>query len=812
MVARLVLTAAVLVPSLLAADASAVFAFVKKNCNFCHNPAKPSGDVDLASLTDPKFFDDRRELWERVVSKLHNGEMPPPPLPKPPAPEVKAVTAFLESEFARQDRTAKPDPGRITVRRLNRAEYNNTIRDLLGVDLRPADNFPNDETAFGFDNISDALTLSPVLVEKYLYAAERAVRSAIFGPEKLKPAMIHYPVPVRQNDLVGNPTVPKDLFHYDETGMSTRHSAHIIHRFPVDGEYNIRLILNGHRPNQSEPAHPALFIDGKLVKEFEIDATDLEGQIVETRTTLKAGEHLVSATYLKNYHGLPPKYNGPSPSTRPPEPLITVRGKLTEKDIETLRKFGTKIKTDRIETRIDNRYEAIDIGGPFTQETKPSAESSRLIFVCAQETPACANKIISQFAMRAFRRPITAAEVAPYIKLFHTARTQGDNFGEGIATALQGILVAPDFLYRIEKDRPGAPYSPVNSVELASRLSYFLWSSMPDEQLLRTAMQDRLRQPAVLTAEVKRMLRDPKARALVENFAGQWLQFKNIDVVKPDFRNFPDFEDQLRLAMRRETELFIEDLIRQDASVLNILDSDHTFVNERLARFYGIPGIEGPEFRRVDMSGTNRGGGVLAQASILTVSSYSTRTSPVLRGKWILENLLNAPPPAPPPAVPPLDETKVGNSATLRQQMEAHRKNPACASCHSRMDPLGFGLENLNAVGEWRETDGKLPIDPAGELPGGKKFSGPKELKAILLENRNAFVTGLTDKLLTYALGRGLERYDKPVVASIVRKMPENDYRFSALVLGIVNSLPFQQRRTTASPLSTSVANGAKAE
>ena len=318
---------------------------------------------------------------------------------------------------------------------------------------------------------------------------------------------------------------------------------------------------------------------------------------------------------------------------------------------------------------------------------------------------------------------------------------------------------------------------------------------MPDAELLRVAGQGGLRQPAVLTAQVKRMLRDARSRALVEEFAGQWLQFKNIDVVKPDPEKFPMFDDGLRLAMRRETELFLENVIRQDGSALELLDANYTFLNERLARFYGVPGVTGPEFRRVDMSKTERGGGVLAHASVLTVSSYSTRTSPVLRGKWILENLLNAPPPPPPPSVPPLDDSKVGSTGTLRQQMEAHRKNPACASCHSRMDPLGFGLENFNAIGAWRTEDGKFPVDATGTLPDGRSFQKPAELKAILKSNREAFLTGLTEKLLTYALGRGLERYDKPAMAAIAKKATEQEFKFSALILAIVNSLPFEERR-----------------
>ena len=786
-----------------ASDPAPVFQFVKKNCIACHNKSNASGDVDFFALINvkPNTFDAERDRWERAASKLKTNEMPPPAVTsRPTAVEVAAITRFLEDEFARQDRTAPIDPGRVTARRLNRTEYNNTVHDLLAVDIRPADLFPNDETAYGFDNIGDALTLSSVLLERYLYAAERVVRTAIFGPERLKPAMIHYPTPVRLNDTVEKPTIPKDLFHYDETGLSSLHSAHVTHRFPVDGEYSLRLVLNGHRPNQSESARPAIYIDGKLVHQWEFDATDLEGQSVEVRTQVKAGEHLLSATYLRNYHGLPAKYNGPEPSKRPPMPMLdSVRGKLSEKDIETLRKYGTKIKTDRIETRIDNRFEAIDIGGPFTQTMGPAAESTRHIFVCPQQTDACAQTIVTSFARRAFRRPVVAKDTAPFVKLYNLARQQGDTFQEGIATALQGVLVSPHFLFRIERD-PSKLFAPVSDVELASRLSYFLWSSMPDAELIAAAERGILRKPATLAAQVQRMLRDPRSRALVDNFAGQWLQFKNIDVLKPDVGKFPYFEDSLREAMRRETEYFIDNLIRSDASVLDILDAKHTYLNERLARFYGIPNITGPEFRRVDMSKTQRGGGVLAHASILTISSYSTRTSPVLRGKWILENLLNAPPPPPPPVVPALDEAKIGQSMTLRQQMEAHRANPACASCHSRMDPLGFGLENLNAIGEWREKDGNFPIDASGMLPGNRKFSGPAQLKVLLKEDREAYLKSLTEKLLTYALGRGLERFDKPVVSAIAAKLPASNYRFSALVFEIVNSLPFQQRRAAIEP------------
>ena len=799
----ILLFAAYVTPSF--ADEAGFRAFISANCNACHNAKVASGGVNFSAYSDSKTFIENRSVWDRVLAKVKAGEMPPAGVPKPPSAEVSAAVGWIESEFARQDSAVKPDTGRVAARRLNRAEYNNTVRDLLGIDIHPADNFPADEAAFGFDDISDALHMSSVLLEKYADAAELSVRTAIFGPPKMKPSMTHYPLPVRLNNSRGTKIAVPDEAHYDLTGLSTLHAAHAIHNFPVNATYSLRLVLNGHRPNQSMPAHVGFWIDGKLIHEIEVDATDLEGQVREVRTKVTAGEHLLSASYIKQFHGLPPSYNGPEPSTRPPVPLISAHGPLSEKDIEVLRKYGTTIKTDAIETRIDNRFESIDVGGPFDQTMGPSPESVRRIFVCSQQTAGCARQIVSTFAESAFRRPVEAKEVEPFISLYALARKQGDSFNEGITAALEGVMVSPNFLFRIERDRPQfarvktvsniSNALPVNDYELASRLSYFLWSSMPDAELLRLAAEHRLRQPDVLEAQVRRMLKDEKVRALVDNFAGEWLQFRNIDVVRPDPQRFPDFDESLRHSMKRETELFVENIFRQDGSVLDFLDANYSFLDERLARFYGVPGVRGPEFRKVDMSGTQRGGGILAQGSILTISSYATRTSPVLRGKWVLENLLNAPPPPPPPSVPALDDTKVGQAASLRQQLEAHRENAVCASCHAKMDPIGFGLENLNAIGEWRDEDGKFPVDSSGVLPGGKPFKGPKELKALLMAGRrDAFVAGLTEKLMTYALGRGLERFDRPALQSIEAGLAAHDYHFSTLVLGLVNSLPFEMK------------------
>jgi hypothetical protein len=771
----------------------AVMSFVEQHCVACHGASRSAGNLNLADLPGSGAFDERRHDWERIVAKLKTGEMPPAGMPRPDKARTESVVSWLEAEFARQDAAIVPQAGRVTARRLNRNEYNNTIRDLLAVEIQPAADFPADEAAYGFDNNADALNLTPVLMEKYFDAAERAVRAAIFGPPVLKPAAVHYPLPVRINILAGTKSELPDLTHYDRTGLSTVHAAHVVHRFPVDGEYTFHIVLNGHRPNGSEPVQPALYIDGKFIGDGEVDATDLEGQSILVRANVTAGEHLLSTTYLNVYSGLPPSYGGPEPSTREAVKLTSGRGKaLNEADLELLRKYGTRIKTDRSETRIDPRFESIDVGGPFTQTTEPTAESLSKVFVCSEKTDACARRIVSDFAGRALRRPATGTEVDSFLKFVGLAQKQGDSFEEGIAVALQAILVSPHFLYRIEHAAEGNSAAPLSDYELASRLSYFLWSSTPDEELLRVAGEGRLRQPAVLEAQVRRMLKDAKSSELVRNFGGQWLQLANIDVVRPDFEKFPEWEDSLRASMRRETELFLGNIVQQDRSVLEMLKADYTFLNERLARFYGVEGVSGPEFRKVSMTGTRRGGGLLTQASLLTVSSYSTRTSPVLRGKWILENLLNQPPPPPPPGVPPLNEASVGESVSLRQEMEAHRANTVCASCHSRMDPLGFGLENFNAIGAWRAADGKLPVDASGTLPDGTSFEGAEELKSILLSDKDDFVDCLSEKLLIYALGRGLERYDRPALTKISAGVSAGGYRFSELILSIVTSLPFQ--------------------
>ncbi|HMV50949.1 MAG TPA: DUF1592 domain-containing protein [Blastocatellia bacterium] len=784
--------------------------FLAENCYACHNAKRASGELNLELYKTAAAIAEHREQWETVLLKLKTGEMPPKGFPRPDENQLKAVIGWIEAEFARMDRAVKPDPGRVTARRLNRAEYNNTVRDLLGVDFNPADDFPQDDSGYGFDNIGDVLSLSPVLMEKYLTAAEKIARTAVFGTEQVKPTLARF----RPENRRVVPS-PKPLTEYDETGLSLPNSLHVTHHFPVASEYNFRLFLNGNRPSASEPLSLAVWIDGQLVKtmsfdpeylaSFEADRQALGGQVAEIRAQAPAGEHLVSATLQKLYEGLPPRYNGPNPSKRtpPPAPEFKPRADLPPERVAAAKKrFEEARAVSQNIPANDARVSSLEIGGPYNQAKGPAAESLKKVFVCGQPgtkiTPDCERKIVASLARRAYRRPVTPEEIGKLTGLIAMAQRQGDSFEEGLVQAIQAMLVSPHFLFRIEQDRKTAStdgYYQLNSYELASRLSYFLWSSMPDDELFQLAGQDALRKPEVLSAQVQRMLKNDKAKALVENFGGQWLELRKLEAVKPDRQKFAEFDEYLNRSMRQETELFFAAIVREDRSILDFIDGNYSFLNERLAKFYKIPGVSGPEFRKVTLAPETQRGGILTQASVLTVSSYSTRTSPVLRGKWILENVLNAPPPAPPPGVPTLDDAKIGTAASLRQQLEQHRTNPTCAACHSRMDPLGFGLENFNAIGAWRTKDGNFPVDSAGVLPDGRTFSGPNELKAIVKADSLAFAECLTEKLMTYALGRGLERYDKPTVKRIAKQVAAKDYRFSTLALEIAGSLPFQNRR-----------------
>jgi hypothetical protein len=803
--------------------------FFSANCYSCHNSKLKSGQLDLSAYFSPESVVANRTQFEEIVRKLTAGEMPPRGVPRPPQADIQMVTAWIQGEFDRADRLVKPDPGRVVARRLNRAEYNNTIRDLLGVDFRPADDFPQDDSGYGFDNIADVLTLSPLLMEKYLSAAETVSKLALIGPD-LKPLLFrHQPLNRRRLEKRAAPsTVPGfySLTDYDLTGLSQPSSIHANYLFPAEGEYTFRLLAGGARPPGSTPVKLALWIDNNVVHTDDVLDTGQDGTIYESKIKVSRGWHWIAASYLKQFEGLPKVFGGlnPAPPSTTP-PAVTRRqippgapgraGAAAGGGAAAAVGGGAVAGGGRgrggagaanPDAPVDYLYTAdsivvkwFEIVGPFGGVGGPSPESKRKILVCTPGEPGCERKVVANLARRAFRRPVTTAELTPYLDLALNARRQGRSFEDAVGLSLQAILVSPDFLFRIERDTPVAtaaaakPHT-LNQYELASRLSYFLWSSMPDDELLACADRGTLGRPEVLDRQVKRMLTDPRSSGLAENFTGQWLETRRLESVNPDRERFPDFEDYLQDSMRREPELFFQYVMNQNRSILDFIDADYTFVNERLAHHYRIPGVTGPEFRKVDLTGTNRGG-VLTQAGVLTVSSYGNRTSPVLRGKWVLENILNTPPPPPPPDVPLLNEAAVGTSASLRVQMEQHRANALCASCHSRMDPLGFALENFDAVGAWRTQDGKFPVDPSGQLPDGRKFQGVDGLKAILKSNPEAFANAFTEKLLTYALGRGLEAYDRPAVKTIVARAGADQYRFSTLVLEIVKSLPFRMRK-----------------
>jgi hypothetical protein len=577
------------------------------------------------------------------------------------------------------------------------------------VDVQASADFPQDDSGYGFDNIADALSISPLLMERYMAAGERVAREAVFGPPALRPAVERFQTP-RRGPMVLAPGA------LDESGLSLTNSMHQRFAFPAAGEYRFVAFLDG---NSSQPLHIGFWLDGRLVATSEAAAGLVVDKQLETRTQVARGEHVVSLTF----RGFPGGLNA--------------------------------------------RFNYLEIAGPFDSATGASAESKRLVYTCGEHTAACARTIVGNLARRAFRRRVTAEEVDRLTSLAAQVQAGGGGFDEAIATAIQAILVSPYFLFRVERGTYG----------LASRLSYFLWSSIPDEELLRAAESGKLTQSDVLRAQVRRMLKDPKSSRLAENFAAQWLETRRLDSIQPEVQRFPEFDDYLRVSMRRETELFFDDLVRQDGSVLDFLDGRYTFVNQRLAAFYGIPGVLGPEFRRVDLTGTRRAG-VVTQAGVLTVTSYSNRTSPVLRGKWILANLLNASPPAPPPNAPRLDES--GSAAlSVRQQLEAHRKQPACMGCHASMDPLGFGLENFDAIGKWRDADA------SGQLPDGRKFQDFAGLEAILRERSPEFVRCLVEKLMIYGLGRGLEGPDRQAAAEIAASGAANGYRFRSLILSI---------------------------
>ncbi len=739
-------------------DPATADATVKRYCIGCHNDNNKTANLSLSSAK-ATAVGESAAAWEKVLRKMRTGEMPPLGMPRPEAAQQKGIVNWLEAELDRQA-MAKPNPGTPLVHRLNRAEYGNAVRDLLAIDLENSAGLPQDDSGYGFDNIGEVLTFSPLLLEKYMSTARRLSRTAV-GTLKLSPAI----------DKI-KPARGAGAEAADELPLSVRDGALVKRYFPADADYMLMVRVTGNPSPTAPPAQLDLRIDGQRVKLFDVKIdTAEENQITrnyEIKLPVKAGPHMLGVGFLRET----PKVEGVAPQGR--------RGGAVAPQANT--------------TFIDY----VQIAGPINPTGPGETASRRLIFTCrpvkGQPEEPCARKIITNLAHRAYHRPVTVADVEPLMKLNAAGRKDGGSFDTGIETAVRAILVSPSFLFRVETSpanaAPGTIHK-VSDLELASRLSFFLWSSIPDEELLSLAEKNKLR--PVLALQVKRMMADPKSMALVENFTGQWLQLRNIAGWKPDPDKFGQFDEPLKKALQKETELFFSYIVRDDRSVLELINSDYTFLNERLAKHYGISGVRGSYFRRVGLTGDERGG-IMTQGSVLTVTSYPTRTSPVLRGKWILENVLGAPPPPPPPNVPALTETSAKSAKDLRAALEAHRANAACASCHSRLDPLGFSLENYDAIGKFRPKDEEA--DDSAQLPGGVTFKGAVGLKRVLMERHDEFVDCFAEKMLTYALGRGLEHYDLPTVREIRRQTAAGEYQFSALALAIVNSVPFQQRRT----------------
>ena len=762
-------------PAAPVADVATHTGLVEKSCISCHNDKTKTAGLSLQGLSLSEV-PDHGEVWEKVLRKVRSGEMPPPTVRTRPVPEASAAFAAFLERMLDAEAVARPNPGRAPVHRLNRAEYSNVIRDLLAVDVKPGAWLPVDDSGYGFDNIAAVLSTSPALLERYMTAARRISRLAI-GDITLKPVEDIYdakrdPIKGTRNERIS-----------DNLPFDSRAGISIQHYFPVDGEYVFKIRIPGPPVGENDP---------------EIDP-------YQVRVPVKAGLHWVGVTSPRENL----KIESEAPTGRGGGAGAGRLGGVPQVPYPVdLRLNGARIRRFDVPGGTPDIRQLV-IGGPYNASGRGITSSRSKIFTCdpktAKEELTCAKTILTTLTRRAFRRPVVGADIQPLLAFYERGRAEAD-FDTGIQRALEALLVSPDFLFRIERDpakyTPGKAY-PVSDIELASRLSFFLWSSMPDDQLLDLAEKGRLRNAVVLQQQVQRMLADERSEALIANFAGQWLHLRNVETSTPDPVIFP-FDEALRAAFMKETELFVASIVREDRSLLDLLTADHTFVNERLAEHYGIPRVYGSQFRRVTLTDPNRRG-LLGKGSILTVTAYPNRTSVVLRGKWVLENLLGTPPPPPPADVPELVAKKDGKALSLRAQMEQHRSNAVCAACHARMDPIGFALENYDGVGKWRDEDAGVRIDASGRLPDGSEFDGPAGLTQLMVTKyREDFVRTVTEKLMTYALGRGVEYYDNPTVRTIARQAAADNYRMSSLILSIVKSTPFTMRQ--AAPIATSIA------
>jgi mono/diheme cytochrome c family protein len=740
-------------------------ATLDRYCVTCHNDRLKTAGLALDKL-DIANVPAHADTWEKVIRKLRTGAMPPAGSRRPDAGTVQTLASFLESEIDRAA-AARPNPGRTeTVHRLNRAEYRNAIRDLLALDIDVASMLPTDDMSYGFDNIAGVLKITPSLLDRYLAAARQVSRVAI-GNRDLPPTAETFRL---RADLSQDES-------FENLPIGTRGGTSIRYHFPLDADYVIKVepLGGGTDSHQLE-----LSLDGARLQLFELtpragmgagQGYDSEGKALELRVPVKAGPHSVGVTFVRKTSAL----------------------------VEGLRQPFLAPHSEGA-PRSQPAVASVTIVGPFDAMGVSETPSRQKIFVCQPASAAaeagCARQILSTLARRGYRRPPTDAELRVLMKFYADARARS-TFEAGIETALRRLLVGPEFLFRVESD-PTTPVAngvyQISDLELASRLSFFLWSSIPDDALLDAAIKGTLRKPGVIEQQVKRMLADPRAEALSANFAGQWLQLRTIEGSAPNEYLFPNFGENLRRDFRRETELFFQSILNENRSVLEFVTADYTFLNERLARHYGIPNVYGSHFRRVALTDDNRRG-LLGQGSFLTATSLADRTTVVGRGKWILDNILGAAPPPPPANVPPLKENEgSAKPLTLRERMQQHRADPVCASCHARMDPLGFALENFDATGQWRALENDKPIDASAALPDGTKFDGPKGLRNWLLATPDLMVTALTEKLLIYGLGRGIEYYDAPAVRKIVNGAAP-DYRLQGLILGVVKSAPFQMRR-----------------
>ena len=769
--------------------------FIDSNCVACHNEQLLTSGLTLDGI-DVERVGANAEVWEKVLHKVGTGQMPPMGMPRPDEAAANAILSWLETELDLAA-VANPEPGSVGVHRLNQTEYANAVRDLLGLEVDGNSLLLPDEADSGFDNIASNLPLSPTHLERYMSAARKISRLAVGDLTMgIVPGFKQYAV---------SEVLDQDVRVSEDLPFGSRGGAAVRHHFPLDGEYVIRVRLRrqayDYIMGMGSAQNIDVRIDGRRVHRFTVggEAPGLPGPLtwtgaivgdldweqymheadagLDVRVAVQAGTRTVGVSFVdtpwEDEGFLQPRYG--------------------------MRTFGRHFD----ELYDDNAAVArVDIGGPYFPGGPGDTPSRRAVFLCrptsVQEENPCARTILSRLARRAYRRPVTEDEVQTLLGFYRTGRGKGD-FDTGIQKAIERLLVSFNFIFRIERDpqdvAPGTVYQ-ISQLELASRLSFFLWSSIPDEELLGVATRGELRNDGVLEHQVRRMLDDPRSRALVDNFANQWLTVRRVHAWQPDPARFDFFDENLRHAFLEETELFLDSQLGEDRSVVELLSADYTFVNERLARHYEIPGVYGERFRRVTLNGTERGG-LLGQGSILMVTSYPDRTSPVVRGVWLLENILGMPPPPPPPTVPALEpRSEDGRARSMREQMELHRRNPACAVCHVRIDPVGFALENFDAVGRWRvEADG-LPIDASSVFADGTAIEGVAGLRRFLLRNQESFVRTFTEKLLTYALGRTIEYYDHAAIREIQRKSADTDYRWSSIILGIVESTPFQMRRT----------------